>query len=59
MGWGTIMKAIKTVLRFTGHFVVVVSFLCGFTLGVLFGETVVNRTAAPTALTYYLAGISH
>jgi hypothetical protein len=51
------MKAIKKLLKVTGHLVVVVSFLCGFALGAIFGETVINKSAQPTALTYYLAGV--
>lgn len=57
-GLGTVMKAMKKLLRVTGHLVVIVSVLCGFALGAIFGETVINRTAEPTVLTYYLAGIA-
>ena len=53
------MSTIKKLVTLAGRLVVVLSFLCGFTLGVIFGETVINNCAQPTALTYYLAGVSH
>jgi hypothetical protein len=51
------MRALRKVLKVTGHLVVVLSFLSGFAVGVIFGETVVNRFDQPTALTFYLAGV--
>jgi hypothetical protein len=51
------MRAFGKLLKVTGHLVVVLSFVSGFIVGAIFGETVINRCAAPTALTYYLAGI--
>jgi hypothetical protein len=53
------MRAIKKMLKIAGHFVVVLSFVSGFALGAIFGETVVNRFEEPTALTYYLAGVQN
>jgi hypothetical protein len=50
------MRAFKKVLAVTGHLIVVLSFLSGFVVGAIFGETVINRFAEPTALTFYLAG---
>jgi hypothetical protein len=51
------MNAVKKMLKVTGHFVVFLSFMCGFVVGAIFGETVINKSQAPTALTYYLAGM--
>jgi hypothetical protein len=53
------MNAVKKLLKFTGHLVVVLSFMCGFAVGAVFGETVINKSAEPTALTYYLAGMTN
>jgi hypothetical protein len=50
------MRAIRTALAFTRHLVIVLSFVSGFIVGAIFGETFINRFAEPTALTYYLAG---
>ena len=51
------MFAIKKLLNVTGHLVVCLSFMCGFVVGAIFGETVINKSAPPTALTYFLAGM--
>jgi hypothetical protein len=53
------MNVIKKMLKVTGRLVVVFSFVCGFVVGAVFGETVINKTQAPTALTYYLAGMTN
>jgi hypothetical protein len=50
------MRAVKKLLTFTGYLVIVLSFVSGFIVGAIFGETVINRFEEPTVLTYYLAG---
>ncbi len=49
------MYAIKQMFAFVGHLVVVLSFMSGFVVGAIFGETVINRFEPPTALTFFLA----
>lgn len=51
------MHALKKTLAVTRYTVVALSFISGFLVGAVFGETVINRAAQPTVLTYYLAGV--
>jgi hypothetical protein len=52
------MHAIKKLMTISGYLVVLLSFLSGFMVGAIFGETVINKSQQPTALTYYLAGVT-
>jgi hypothetical protein len=51
------MRSIKKVFVFARHFVVALSFVAGFAVGAIFGETVINRFAEPTVITYWLASL--
>jgi hypothetical protein len=48
-------RAVKTVFKIAGHLVILLSFVSGFMIGAIFGETVLNKCEKPTALTYFLA----
>jgi hypothetical protein len=37
------------------HLVIALSFVSGFLVGAIFGETVINKFAEPTFLTFWLA----
>jgi uncharacterized membrane protein YoaK (UPF0700 family) len=50
------MRAFKKLLTVTRYLVIVLSFISGFAVGAIFGETVVNKFGQPTFLTFYLAG---
>lgn len=50
------MTALKKVVTCTTYVVIALSFVSGFAVGAIFGETVINRSGSPTALPYYLAG---
>jgi hypothetical protein len=50
------MPAMKKLLTCTSYFVIAMSFVCGFAVGAIFAETVINGSESPTALTFYLAG---
>jgi hypothetical protein len=50
------MPAMKKVLACTSYFVISLSFVCGFAVGAIFAETVINGSESPTALTFFLAG---
>jgi hypothetical protein len=50
------MRAFKKLLTVTRYFVIAISFVAGFAIGAIFGETVVNKCGQPTFLTFYLAG---
>ncbi len=50
------MSALKKVLTCTTYVVIALSFVSGFAVGAVFGETVLNKSGAPTALTFFLAG---
>jgi hypothetical protein len=50
------MSALKKLATGATYVVVALSFVSGFAVGAIFGETVLNKAGAPTALTYYLAG---
>jgi hypothetical protein len=50
------MHAVKKVFAVTSHLIVALSFVSGFLVGAIFGETVINKFASPTFLTYFLAG---
>jgi hypothetical protein len=50
------MRIIKRLLAIAGNLVVGLSFVAGFFVGAIFGETVISRCDYPTALTFYLAG---
>ena len=49
------MRAIRKIISLAGYLVVVLSFMSGFAVGAIFGETVINRCEPPTALTFFLA----
>ena len=49
------MSAMRKLFAFAKHLVVVLSFMSGFVVGAIFGETVINRFEPPTALTFFLA----
>jgi hypothetical protein len=55
-GEGDTMSVFKKLLTCTSYFVIALSFVCGFAVGAIFAETVINGSEAPTALTFYLAG---
>jgi hypothetical protein len=48
-------SACKKAFKVAGHFVILLSFVSGFMVGAIFGETVFNTCQEPTALTYFLA----
>jgi hypothetical protein len=50
------MSVLKKLLTGTRYFVIAVSFVCGFAVGAIFAETVINGSESPTALTFFLAG---
>ena len=49
------MRAFKKLLTVTGHMIIGLSFISGFAVGAIFGETVINKFGPPTVITYYLA----
>jgi hypothetical protein len=50
------MSVLKKIVTGTTYVVIALSFVSGFALGAIFGETVLNKSGAPTVLTYFLAG---
>ena len=49
------MRAFKKMLTVASHLLVVLSFMSGFIVGAIFGETVIDKFGQPTPLTYFLA----
>ena len=52
---GEFMRAFKRILTVASHLLVVLSFMSGFIVGAIFGETVIDKFGQPTPLTYFLA----
>ncbi len=49
------MRVAKKLLKITSHLIIALSFMSGFVVGAIFGETVIDRCGKPTPLTYFLA----
>jgi hypothetical protein len=55
VGRGVTMSVLKKLLQIAKNLIIVLSFVSGFIIGAIFGETVIDRCGEPTPLTYFLA----
>jgi F0F1-type ATP synthase assembly protein I len=49
------MGTVRKIFEIARYLVVTLSFVSGFLVGAVFGETVINKFAEPTFLTFILA----